>query len=284
MNRQSPPLYSAADPGLQGERPDRCLADAFGAVFPPAWSRQGWSDTVAVCVTGAAQWQSWLQQAAALLDATEAARVRRRRVAADRELLTVTYALHRMLLGRLLRRDPREVPLYRDARGCPRLADGLGYTSLSHADGLVALAFSADGPVGIDIERRQRAHGLSAIADRVCHPLELSALAGTDSAGRCTELLRLWVRKEALLKAAGVGLAVEMNTFLAVDSQLDSFPGAVASHVQMLDVGDAAVAALAAPCGTHADFHWLRPCVGIQADLHDGHANRNKGPRDDGRQ
>ena len=44
---------------------------------------------------------------------------------------------------------------------------------------------------------------------------ELAALANLSDDARGRALLDLWVRKEALLKAAGIGLECEMETFPA---------------------------------------------------------------------
>ena len=84
--------------------------------------------------------------------------------------LTLAYALHRLLLARVLEMEPQKVPLWRDALGCPQVGAGPLRTSLSHADQWLALAVSRVGPVGVDIEPLTRAGALPEIAKSVCPP------------------------------------------------------------------------------------------------------------------
>ena len=58
-------------------------------------------------------------------------------------------------------------------------------------------------------------------------------------------MLALWVRKEAFLKAAGIGLQREMQTFAAPQNALLELPEGGTVRVRMLDVGPQWVAAVA---------------------------------------
>jgi len=185
---------------------------------------------VLVAMFDLADWQPWLAEAAGLIDAQEAARVARQRLQANREVLVLAYALHRLLLSRVLGCASGDVPLRRDAKGCPRLRDDRLFTSLSHAGQRVAIAISGLGPVGIDVEPAERAPEMPELAARVAHPDELRGLAGLEAGALGEALLATWVRKEALLKAAGIGLEREMDEFIApcgVPLPLpgDTFPG-----------------------------------------------------------
>jgi len=205
------------------------------------------------------QWRPWLHEASQLLDATEMVRVHRRRSSADRELLTLAYALHRAMLGAVLALHPRQVPLHRDARGCPRLAGDIACTSLSHADGAIAIAV-ARVPVGVDIEPCKRLDVMEEIASRIGHRCELEAIRNRDGCDRAAELLALWVRKEAVLKAEGVGFAVEPDSFSIRADNTARIPGAGNVHaVRLLAAGERWTAAVAGPPAMEVEYGWTGP-------------------------
>lgn len=155
----------------------------------------------------------WLADASALLDEPERERARRMKRAHDADTRVLAYALHRLFLGALQGVPPGEVPLWRDPNGRPMVGDGTWCTSLSHAEGAVALAAGPGSPVGIDLERADRAAGMAAIAEEVWHSTECAGMERTTRAQRGRALLETWVRKEAYLKASGVGLLAPMTQF-----------------------------------------------------------------------
>lgn len=198
-------------------------------------------------------WRAWRPAARALLDGAESARVERLRHAAHRDALAMTYALHRLLLARVLGQAPREVAIQRDAKGCPRLPDDHWHTSLSHASGHAAFCVSRHGPVGVDLEPVARAAEVASIEERVLHPDDAARLATLQGVARGRALLELWVRKEALLKAAGIGLECDMEAFPApLDAPLPLPGGRMAgrpSTLHAVDAGRGWVCALACPPG-----------------------------------
>jgi len=171
------------------------------------------------------QWHRFQGAAAGVLDAAESARAARQRRPEIRDARVLAYALHRLLLAEVLGCGPAAVPLTRDDKGCPRLRGDRVFTSLSHADDRVAIAVSGLGPVGIDVESTDHASGMPELAERVAHPDELRALAGLDADAFGHALLEMWVRKEALLKAAGIGLECEMDGFVAPWGRAVPLPG-----------------------------------------------------------
>lgn len=86
--------------------------------------------------------------------------------------------------------------------------------NLSHAGSDVWLACCCGAAVGIDVEEAS-----PALADLlpVLHPAELEDLPGDAGAWRCR---RLWVRKEAVIKATGRGLSLPLADFrVALDER-----------------------------------------------------------------
>lgn len=236
---------------------DHDLRQAFARALP---SQEWCSQPLVVALADVRNWKSFLPGASMLLDPAESRRMRRKHRQGDREILAMSYALHRLLLGRILGMDPVVVPLWRDAAGCPRVGDNLVHTSLSHAGDWVALAVSKSGPVGVDIEPLVRMELLPEMAEAICAPSERTAMEALALEHRGKALLALWVRKEALLKAAGTGLSVAMNSFSAPEGTVRPMPMLEeGAWLEMLETDCACLAALARPTGGATTVAWLSP-------------------------
>jgi 4'-phosphopantetheinyl transferase len=83
--------------------------------------------------------------------------------------------------------------------------------NLSHSGGLMVAAVCRDWSVGVDIEKEDlRLHPLE-IAERYFCDREREAIAKADTSARHRVFLQLWTAKEAILKAASLGLALELS-------------------------------------------------------------------------
>lgn len=83
----------------------------------------------------------------------------------------------------------------------------LPHVAISHGRGVVALALSADGPVGVDVEVVRRIPGTPiALARRWFTSIDADWLAGLPASTRSEAFLWLWTQKEAIGKARGTGL------------------------------------------------------------------------------
>ncbi|MBP5557139.1 MAG: 4'-phosphopantetheinyl transferase superfamily protein [Bacteroidales bacterium] len=106
----------------------------------------------------------------------------------------------------------KQLPLFQyDENGKPHLSN---YPSLhfniSHCKKAVAVALH-HAEVGIDIECRRPVS--QALMERVCCAEELSLIRS--SADAELEFIRLWTRKEALLKCTGVGIREDLREILS---------------------------------------------------------------------
>lgn len=146
-----------------------------------------------------------------VLSSEERERVLRYRRRVDREQSLTAWTLARLILAQHIDSDARDLRFERHCRVCgrnghgkPVLACGEPWEiSLSHADDHVLVAVSNVGPVGVDLDATS--DKLVEIADVICAPTEYAETSDL--------LLRLWVRKEAVLKATGHGLSIPMASF-----------------------------------------------------------------------
>ena len=143
------------------------------------------------------------------LDDTERARAARFMFDRDRRTYAAAHALLRHALDRLA--GPRPWRFVTGAYGKPRLdppCNNIRF-SLSHTDGLVAVALTQGQEVGVDVEAASRDPDEAALASLALAPEEITDLDSfADRRGR---LLRLWVAKEALAKAIGEGLSLPLQ-------------------------------------------------------------------------
>jgi len=136
-----------------------------------------------------------LARAAAFVDATDA----RRYLASHRRL--------RLLLSSITGREAESIAFEREA--CHACGGGHGrpvlrtpgdlHVSLSRSGRWAAVAVRAGAPVGVDVERGRPAGALEHLRPDVT-PEDVEV-----------DVLRAWVRKEALLKSTGEGLTTAMS-------------------------------------------------------------------------
>lgn len=107
------------------------------------------------------------------------------------------------------------IALGEDEQGKPCLAaPGTAlHFNVSHSDSVALIALSETEPVGVDIEVARPLDDADSLAADCLSPAELPAWRGMAAPGRDRRFLDLWTRKEALLKAIGLGLSVAPSSF-----------------------------------------------------------------------
>jgi 4'-phosphopantetheinyl transferase len=166
----------------------------------------------------------WLNAADACLCPAEIDRAHRFHHPSDRDTWRAGRAWVRHRLATRLHRAPDAVAFEQDNHGRPRILDVPPDfdANWSHSGRWIALALSSHGPVGIDIEVLRPGMAVDELAATVCSPEEQLALAGTsDPSTRSRLFLRFWTAKEALMKATGLGAALDPG-LIAVQPQPDS--------------------------------------------------------------
>ena len=132
-------------------------------------------------------------------------RLARRHFAAGRWLV-------RHVLARRFGCTTAEVALTEGAHGRPTLVSGDLDFNISHVGSRVVLALST-ARVGIDIEALDRPMRWRSIARRFFSAAENAAIEACAEGDRRTAFLRVWVRKEAFVKALGTGVATGLDRF-----------------------------------------------------------------------
>ncbi len=147
-----------------------------------------------------------LSSCRALLNDEERARAARLlpERAADFDL---TRGMVRLILADATKSDPACVEFRASPQGKLSLTNSSLHFSIAHTVGLALLAVCPAHEVGVDLEKMRPVSWVSEIADRYFPAAEATLVreAAPEEAARL--FFTSWTRREALLKAAGTGLA-----------------------------------------------------------------------------
>ncbi len=125
-----------------------------------------------------------------------------------RNKATVTHAILRYHLGRLIQRIPNEIPLLMNKFGKLYLKDKSIYFNIAHTKDFAFIAFHPNRPIGVDIENVNKDIDVLKLSDGFMLPNERKILLINPSkAVDC--FFSFWCAKEAFLKALGFGLLVK---------------------------------------------------------------------------
>lgn len=157
--------------------------------------------------------------------------------AEHRDAYVAQHVMVRALLARYLAIPPASVAFARGTRGKPHLVGRELELNLSHTEDVALLAI-ARVAVGVDVERLAAPIDEGELGRMVCAPDEVPLAQSRRG------FLRIWCRKEACLKATGVGLLDDLPSVSVARDRVDVAGDVV--YVQDLDVGAGHAAALAA--------------------------------------
>lgn len=150
-----------------------------------------------------------------VLSVEESDRARRFIPERERELYVTAHGLLRLLLGAAVGEAPGSLRFASGPWGKPylvhpaarRSSAGLPAFNIAHSGERVLLAFCANGAVGVDVERHRKLSDALDIAERFFSPREASVVRALHGGERDDAFFRIWTRKEAVVKAAGLSVA-----------------------------------------------------------------------------
>ena len=157
------------------------------------------------------------------LNYAEQARAAQFKVTQAREAFVVSRGLVRAVLGHFGDMFASLVPINAEPNQKPALGPAFSWQvdfNISHSSHWIACAFVNSGKVGVDIELGSQtviADPVS-LARMVCSPAELTYLISVPENHKRCVFLDIWRRKEALLKAAGLGLSGDPQAVTVVSS------------------------------------------------------------------
>jgi 4'-phosphopantetheinyl transferase len=85
--------------------------------------------------------------------------------------------------------------------------------NVSHSHGIALYGVTRGREIGIDVEQVRGEVAVDQLADRFFSTQEVAALRALPAAERREAFFRIWARKEAYLKATGLGLSLALDCF-----------------------------------------------------------------------
>jgi 4'-phosphopantetheinyl transferase len=192
----------------------------------------------------------------ALLSADEKLRASRFVRPRDRARFVAARSLLRRSLGSVVGLAGKDIVFGYEATGRPYLVDIAAAPdfNVSHSDDVVLIAISRVGRIGVDIEAVRPMEDLQGLAGQMMHPVEWDSFIGLPADQRTAHFFQLWTRKEALLKASGVGLSLDPRSVLiglaASDEDISCKVGSTPCVLRTIAAPDGFAAAICVPeCG-----------------------------------
>jgi 4'-phosphopantetheinyl transferase len=169
-----------------------------------------WRIDLASVASSEERWKEFLTE-------EERSRAARFHFSRDRQHFTATRALLRIVLAGYANSNPAKLQLEYASNGKPSFRRSATQDSVefnvSHSGEIAMLAFTRGRALGVDVEYLRDNFDHEAIARRFFSEHEQHQLATLPQAERYQAFFRCWTRKEAYIKAEGVGLSLPLHQF-----------------------------------------------------------------------
>lgn len=148
------------------------------------------------------------------LDEEEIRRAEKFRFESDYARYVLSHAMLRRCLGSYVDVQPKRIVLASDQNGKPHLVDptDAGITfNLSHSGDCILIGFAKNRAIGVDIERLRSLKDMEHVVDLSFSASERAAFRALAVQDQLAAFYRIWVQKEAYLKACGSGLKLPLD-------------------------------------------------------------------------
>jgi 4'-phosphopantetheinyl transferase len=154
-----------------------------------------------------------LDQQKAALSADETQRAARFHFPADRDRYIAAHGGLRDILSRYLHCEPNQPNFITNPYGKPALHGHKLEFNLSHSGDFALIAITRQRKVGVDIERIRQGISSHVIVRQYFSKSEVAELQRLPNAQREVAFFTCWTRKEAYIKAQGMGLSLPLESF-----------------------------------------------------------------------
>ena len=151
------------------------------------------------------------------LSSDEHAKAEKFRRPEDRISFALTRGILRCVLSKYINTAPEKIHFDYTSFGRPSLCanpeEPMLNFNVSHSNRWALFALGKNRATGIDVEYIRAGLDISSIAGRFFSPREAALIDDASEEERMRLFYKIWVRKEAYLKALGKGLSIPLNQF-----------------------------------------------------------------------
>jgi len=143
----------------------------------------------------------------------------------------------REILADYLQQNPAEIALEVGEHGKPFIKNNPLHFNVSHSGDYFLMGVTRESAVGVDIECARPNRDFLALAKRFFTPSEFAAIQSDKNP--VAAFYRCWTRKEAFIKAAGLGLSFGLSNFeVDVSEDLGTQSCLLHSHNPLFSASD----------------------------------------------
>lgn len=178
---------------------------------------------VSLCAGDVHVWRAFFsgeKQDESILTADELSRAKRLVRPVDQEKFIFARLVLRRVLSHYLSISPDKIEFSIGEHGKPFVPDSTVQFNLSHSGDCVLIGVAQAHPIGVDVEHVRPKQDCLALAKRFFTPLEFEAIQSSEKP--VESFYRCWTRKEAFLKATGLGLTFGLSNFEVSVSEIAS--------------------------------------------------------------
>jgi len=205
-----------------------------------------------------------------MLSAEEVSRANRIPIPMVRQRFVIAHAFLRRILAFYTGRDATALDFAYGDAGKPHLAGNTGLNfNLSYSGNVAKVAVAMHRAVGIDIQATDLATDPESVARLVFSPAEISDLLSLPADERQMAFTQTWVRKEAYIKALGVGFSRLTHRFTVshIPEDMDALRNDESNHLatagwRLIQI-EAPTGYCAALAAAGRDWHYLE----MESDL-----------------
>jgi 4'-phosphopantetheinyl transferase len=157
-----------------------------------------------------------------ILSSDESIRASKFHFEKDRKRYAIARGALRIILSKYLNIPEKDIHISNTKFGRPYVDEKHEITwlnfNLSHSNMLAIYAVTRSRDIGIDIEYVRQMEDANGIVQRFFSEEEISLFNSMPEDGKTWAFFKLWTRKEAYIKALGLGLQMPLNEFTAVST------------------------------------------------------------------